>query len=72
MIKNLQRLMREKRAELDPRLLALARKAAERAHGIGDTVPYDKKSAEKAIGLFLDANKDFRAKLLDFMSRKSH
>ena len=77
-IARMQKLMREKRAEIDPKVLAMARDAAERKQGLaptGKTVPYDRDAAEKAVALFLKAHPDqkrFRAQLLAMMTKKSH
>jgi hypothetical protein len=67
-IAELQRLLRQRRAEIDPAVLARARAAAD------GSVPYDRKSAEKAVETFLSNHPDegFRARLIAFIGRNSH
>lgn len=78
-IAELERLMRARRAEIDPKVLAMARAAVEKkAAGLanaGETVPYDRDAAAKAVEMFLDGHPEkdrFRAALVDFIGKKSH
>jgi hypothetical protein len=78
MIEHMKHLMRKRRAEIDPKVLAMAKAAAERKQGLkpkSQTVPYDRAAATKAVELFLAGHpeqKKFRAKLLAFLTKSSH
>jgi hypothetical protein len=77
-IEHMKKLIQQKRAEIDPRVLKMAQRAAEESQGLkakGGTVPYDRESATKAVELFLSRHpeqKRFRAKLLAFLTKSSH
>lgn len=71
----LKKQIREQRTRLDPKLLKLAEHAIAAAMKIGDTVPYDRKTAEAAIETFLKNHPDakgFRARLLDMIRKTGH
>lgn len=77
-IAEMKKLMQLKRAEIDPKVLAMAKDAAERSQGLkpkGKMVPYDREAAAKAVELFLKTHPDqkrFRAELLDMIRKDSH
>jgi hypothetical protein len=68
-IANLQKLMRERRAQIDPKVLAAVRaKIQPKGDGTAER-------AGAAVELFFKNHPEpgkFRAKLLDFLSRNSH
>lgn len=60
----LKKKIKEQRGRIDPKLLELAGKAASLSHegkAGKDMVPYDRKTAAKAVELFLRGKKDDRA-----------
>lgn len=61
--KDLLKMMKSKRAEIDPEILEKARLAAvqhqqDRAHEQAGTVPYDRKAAAAVISHFIDNSKN--------------
>ena len=82
-IEDMKKIIREKRADIAPEVLEKARLAAENKMAGGkkaaekdpSTVPYDKKSAQKAIALFLQDHPEqesFTSRLLEQLKKKDH
>lgn len=78
-IEELQRLVRDQRARLDPDVLARVAQAlggpAPAAAKASSSVPYDRDAATRAIELFLAQHKDkadFRARLFAFIKQQSN
>lgn len=70
----LQQLVRDQRARLDPAVLAdVARKLSGAPSAASE--PYDRAAATRAIELFLSDHKDkadFKARLFSFIQKQSH
>ena len=80
-IRDMQEMIRRKRAEIDPAVLEKAQHAAmEKLKGRKEkppsgTVPYDKEAARRAVEMFIARHpeqKKFRSRLLDFLQKNSH
>lgn len=77
-IEELQRLVRDQRARLDPDVLARVAEAlggTQPAAQPSSSVPYDRDAATRAIELFLAQHKDkadFRARLFAFIKQQSN
>lgn len=74
-VEELKRQMRARKAEIDPKVLAVAQRAVKAAAGDGKTVPYDRAAAAKAVELFITNHPEqerFRDALLDFIGKNSH
>lgn len=74
-LQELKKLIREQRDRIDPRLLEKAARAISGKTGDSKDVPFDRKSAAKAIDLFLKDHADsegFARRLRDFMHTKEH
>ena len=73
-LEELKRRIEEQKARVDPRLLRLAEKAARAGVQDGETRPYDRAAAVRAVEIFLEEHRDrkgFERKLaaLIFKSR---
>ncbi len=80
-IAELQRLVRDQRARLDPEVLAhvaekLSPSTGKKAPAPAPaTEPYDRIAAQRAIELFIAGHKDkadFKARLFSFIQKQSH
>jgi hypothetical protein len=84
-IEQLKKLIRDRRAQIDPAVLEKARLAAEKAgrekkkpaapQAPPGTVPYDRESAQKAVELFLSGHpqqKEFSRRLIDMLAKRDH
>lgn len=72
LLDHLKKLVREKRATINPAVLAKAQRVAEHTQQ-DDKIPYDRKSAAKAVDIFLKSHPDqqnFRVRLLEFLSKQ--
>lgn len=74
----LKRLMKEQKERIDPKLLKMAEKAAalsQEGKTAEDMVPYDRKTAAKAVEIFLrghDDRADFEERLMALIRKKTN
>ncbi len=78
-IAEIKRMIREQRAKLDPKVLALAERAAKLSQNSplneDKNIPYDRANATKAIEAFLKGHKDakaFQTQLFALLKKGEH